>query len=316
MKRDISALAALLLHSFVSAFHSSNQYPTEAALGYAPPDGTTTFLDASNNPNVSNSVAFVHFNGSDTTSNDVIAQNWTWTVKVSDVFMPNASTTNDSNLPVVPNAHVAYTTYDFSWPEPGGLNNAISTEANATGAPIQSCAWIISGLFPQKVSKSWDSSSSNCISALGAGCVQGLQNLISTASGTSCESQSVNLLDPDFTKACASSLNAIHSTEEGEAFWPRNFGNATASNAASLQKGEVFSYSLSPPYTPSNMSIFDSEADNLHVLALTGNTVNVLCNRGSGGGEVAATGSASSQTNVHMTIIGIVAVTAGMLGSW
>jgi hypothetical protein len=92
--------------------------------------------------------------------------------------MPNASS-------AIPDARVAYTTYSFTWPENGTLNNALFAELNSTSGNyyIESQAYILSGLFPSNVSDKWDPNSSDCTSALGSECVAKLTLLNKNGGG-------------------------------------------------------------------------------------------------------------------------------------
>jgi hypothetical protein len=118
---------------------------------------------------------------------------------VSDVSLSNASTT-------ISDAHVAYTTWEFSWPEQGSLDDALRAEANATvnGGNVGSCAFVFTTLFPQQVSSAWNPDSSDCISALGSDCVAALKMDIASSSG--CR---VGFALDTVSKACASSFGAV-----------------------------------------------------------------------------------------------------------
>lgn len=197
-------LGATLL-GFASAL---NQYPSAFNLGSAPADGYVTFAAASSNPNVSHTVSFRHYNGSST--DDTVSQDWTWTISVSDVLMPNASTE-------LQNAHVAYTTYEFSWPESGNLNEALSAEVNSSSpsSVVPSCAFIISAPFSTDISSKWDPDSSDCTSALGADCVATLTSLIGQGKDEDCMSVHFSWQDPAFQKDCTSAFNTVGSDGYG-----------------------------------------------------------------------------------------------------
>lgn len=140
-------------------------YVTFGGNSSAPINGYQSFRKADQMPNETHSVTFDHSS---------IHKNWTWTVKISDVVMPNSTGTNLDTLTPnpPPNAHVAFTTYDFAWPGGGSLNDAVR-EGENLNSPISSsnpsCMYMIITSFPLNVSEKYDPSSSDCTSALGVG---------------------------------------------------------------------------------------------------------------------------------------------------
>lgn len=201
MQSAVLALAAAIYSTQVAA-QSLNYYPQSGTNHTAPNEGYATFMEADQSPNASHSVQFAHY---DTIlgdpMNDTILKNWTWTVKVSDVYMPNASIYNGSLT------NVAYTTYDFSWPEQGSLNSALRAEVNASlGEYYPSCAFLITAHFPEHVSKRWDGTS-DCSSALGSKCVEALTNRIHASENCVSSFPSGN---PDFMTACEDSFGSVN----------------------------------------------------------------------------------------------------------
>lgn len=191
-----------VLHGMQCAAQMDNSYPMSGTNGTAPYEGSSTFLKAAQSPNASHTVSFAHYydNSMAAISTDPKLNNWTWTVKVSEAQLPNISAYHP-NL-----THVAYTTYELSWPEQGGLNSALAAEAKAgnNGAGYPSCAYLVTAQFPEDISKKWDGSS-NCTSALGANCTETLTKMLS--SGSSCE-VGFALDNPDFIAACKSSFGS------------------------------------------------------------------------------------------------------------
>lgn len=204
MKRLI-ALATLHLAA-LSVSAQRTQFPDYSifGVGEAPRDGYDTYLAASRSPIASNEIIY---NRTDLTD---LGQNWTWTVQMSNVSMSNASLSN-SDPP--PNAHVALTTYDFGWPEGDDLNEAVRLSSrpvrggsegnlppNSTG-----CIWVLSGAkFPQNVSDKWDSSSSDCTSALGEDCVQAIMSGLGNLCVSSAFSSNIT-----FRESCADSFGVL-----------------------------------------------------------------------------------------------------------
>lgn len=199
----------LLLLSSLSAAVTYQDYVVYDAGGAAPSDGYATYRAADTNPNATHSVSFSHFSSADNTS--TVGRNWTWTLKTTDAHLPNISSTNlDTLQPNTPDAHVAYTSYDFSWPESGNINQAIAAENNASDSfstPFPSCFYLLMVDFPTNVSDRWDSSSPDCTSAIGEDCVQAILTGL-TSSGGVCSSQNFPLGKPAFLEACASSFGA------------------------------------------------------------------------------------------------------------
>jgi hypothetical protein len=129
----------------------------------APLSGFASLQAADQAPNASHSVSFEHYSSS--------FGPWNWTVRVSDVALANASQ-------VVPDAHVAYTTYSFAWPAPGTLQEALQAEVALRPdlAAADSCAVFVDALLPPNVTAKFDGSS--CTSMLGAECVDALMALV------------------------------------------------------------------------------------------------------------------------------------------
>jgi hypothetical protein len=76
------------------------------------------------------------------------------------------------------------------------------------------------------------------------------------------------------------------------------FGDASArtgNKTSSLQKDAVYGYALSETYAAENASAYDAVANNLHVMALTGYSTELVCNRaGSGSSNTASAGNDST----------------------
>jgi hypothetical protein len=133
-----------------------------------PSRGYASLTAADQLPNATHSINFQHANSG----------LWNWTVRVSDVSMPNASQ-------LIPDAHVAYTTYSFSWPGQGTLQDALNAEAEQESilTHYSSCAVLFDALFPTNVTDKFDDSSSDCTSMLGAECVKALTTLVGSVNG-------------------------------------------------------------------------------------------------------------------------------------
>lgn len=166
----LSILATLLQSA--SAILGNVNYVAFNGNSSGPQDGYQTFRDADRTPNETHAVGFKY------SSTDM--QNWTWTLKASDVIMPNYTGTDLDTLQPNPpaNAHVAYTTYDFSWPQGGSLNDAVQNELS----PLPGCMFMIWADFPLNVSAKYDPSSSDCTSALGASCVSAIVSQMRSSS--------------------------------------------------------------------------------------------------------------------------------------
>lgn len=181
--------------------YSTDGLPPPPAIGSAPDTGSQGFIDANNNPNASNTVFFQHYyQGS---VNAALTSNWSWTVKVSDVVAPPNSSVDP---PLSSDAHVAYTTYEFSWPDDGDLNEVLQDENNANpNGRYDSCAYIFTALFPSNVSKKFDEGSdSNCTNILGAECVANLTLATSVFDGECRFGGSF------YQEACGDSLGVAH----------------------------------------------------------------------------------------------------------
>jgi hypothetical protein len=181
-------------------FAAAQLYPLGFYPGPAPTKGYETYLIANKNPNASHTVEFQHDAYPPSGAKPAISQNWTWTLSVSDVSVQNVSTKFSD-------AHIAYTSWEFSWPEQGTLDDALSAEANATvgSGNVPSCVFVYSALFPQKISDAWNADSSDCTSALGSDCVAALKDIIGSTSGFGCD-RSIDM--SPMRTACASSFGA------------------------------------------------------------------------------------------------------------
>nr|POE53523.1 hypothetical protein CFP56_28745 [Quercus suber] len=291
----LAALALALLQSpFAQASYADafSQAP-DLTPGSAPLDGFASFTAASAFPNISHAVQFSHVR---TSSNPIITQNWTWSVDVNDVPMGNASALGVAEG----DAHIAYITYKFSWPESGDLDQALRTEENSTRTDYPSCAILISALWPHELSNSWDESSSGCLSALGSDCVNYLRANW-TAEQDCTLSTPYTIDDPYLYQVCSTSFGAQASA--GVSWGVGGYG--TSSPSAGLQaaltcvltpsssiafgnvsndstpvtKGDVYAYAVSEPYAAGNDTVFKFLASNLQVLIFTGQQNHVLCNR-------------------------------------
>ncbi|KAM3420921.1 hypothetical protein BST61_g4156 [Cercospora zeina] len=267
-----------------AALGACAQYPAYSVFstGEAPEDGYETFLAAGQMPRESHGISF---DRSDSTPQ---GQNWTWTLQMTNVPMPNASF---SNMDPPPNARVAFTTYSFEWPEGDNLNDAVRLSSlpvrggDEGNSPPNStsCIWLLfSAKFPQNVSDKWDPSSSDCTSALGADCVQAIRSGLSS----SCRSSDFTS-NSTFRESCADSFGAME-TSWGTIAVP--FGNSTDRNVTDvLTKGQTFAWDLSDPYAADNDTVLKAEKHRLHVIGLTVNeqiksvsqlqSRQVLCNR-------------------------------------
>lgn len=193
----LSVLATFL--ESASAVLGNANYVAFDANSSAPRDGYQIFRNADRTPNETHAVGFKFAS----TNN----QNWTWTLKASDVVMPNSTGTNLDTLEPNPpaNAHVAYTTYDFSWPQGGSLNDAVSDPINE-GSFGPSCMYMIWATFPLNVSAKYDPSSSDCTSALGAACVSAIVSQI--RAGQECQTNNFPIYS-NYQDDCADSFGAI-----------------------------------------------------------------------------------------------------------
>lgn len=190
MMHAILALAALSAQ--VSAQFIDYGYLQFAANSSAPSDGFETFQEAAADPEASNTVMFDHDPETQT------GQGWTWTLAISNVSMPNITDgINDDNwegLSDDTEAHVAFTTYSFSWPEEGNVNQAVDPGTS-------SCLFVVMNEFPQDISDAWDPSSPDCASALGEECVEAIQTQLWGEDGD-CSAGSLSTLGD----ACAGSF--------------------------------------------------------------------------------------------------------------
>nr|POE63498.1 hypothetical protein CFP56_04401 [Quercus suber] len=290
---------ALALASFYPLFGLAFEQAPYVASGSAPSDGFATFIAFADTPNVTHSVQFRHIE--DSSLDPVIAQNWTWSVSVSDVPMANASMLNDSMVREIPDAHVAYTTHKLSWPESGNLNQALREEADANEPVYPLCAIVFSALFPQGIDDGWDASSPDCTSALGSDCV----NYLTTMSATSddCRVESSSLTTTGFDQACPASFGALKLSWSFGGF---ALGNTTT-NTTSLEKNGTFAYSVSQPYAAGNDTAYDPIANELQILILTGQQNKVLCNR-AGDGSTHENAARTLGAGIGVTVVFLVAL--------
>lgn len=194
-----------MLLPFVSAQLGNVNYQAFGANSSAPADGYATFRAADRTPNETHQVTF---NRDNTITS---GKNWTWTLKISDVLMPNYTGTDlDSLRPSDPqNAHVAFTTYDFAWPEGGNLNQAVGKGENLNSAVATlnpSCMYMIYAQWPSNVSEKYDPSSSDCTSALGDDCVNAILTGLHGEAG--CETQNFPT-NSQFIDQCDDSFGAL-----------------------------------------------------------------------------------------------------------
>ncbi|KAK4502601.1 hypothetical protein PRZ48_006027 [Zasmidium cellare] len=305
MKNTAVTLSVLstLLHS-TTAFVN---YVVFNANSSGPTDGYQTFSAADRMPNETHAVTWNYASN--------LNQNWTWTVKSSNVLMPNLTKGNvDDAANWTANGHVAYTTYDFSWPQGGSLNAAVKNASEQNnGAYSPSCMYMLWANFPLNVSAKYDPSSSDCTSALGAECVKAITGNISAS--TTCSANDF----PSYSKyrdVCADSFGAI----DGDGLATQGyrpslaFGNATAaSNATSLQSGSTWAWTLSYPYAADNTTAFETEKEKLRVIAVsTGGQNRLLCNRVSDTVENAASPALRIQ---GMAVVVIVAMVAAVMNA-
>jgi hypothetical protein len=152
----------------------------------SPSSGFATFQAADQAPNASHSVTFEHSR----------LGIWNWTVRVSDVALANTSQ-------ILPDAHVAYTTYSFGWPTQGTLQDALDAEVaqQPSLASSDSCAILIDALFPPNVTAKFDGST--CTSMLGAECVDALATLMGSVK-SDCSGLGMSL--DGIQTSCASSF--------------------------------------------------------------------------------------------------------------
>jgi hypothetical protein len=114
------------------------------------PDVRHTLERADNSSNASHTVRFTSLGNGD----------WNWTLKISDVSVPNISNST-------PNSHVAFTTWHFSQADREPIPSR-----RADDSPV--CAYLMDINFPYNVSSQWDPSNSSCIPALGTSCASAL----------------------------------------------------------------------------------------------------------------------------------------------
>lgn len=181
---NLLSILSILLPS-ISAQIVNGNYVGFGTNSSAPDDGYATFKAADRMPNETHEVMF---NRDNTITS---GKNWTWTLKISNVAMPNDTGFDIGAQRSVdyPNAHVAFTTYDFGWPQGGNLNQAVAKGENLNSAitnTYPSCMYLIWAMWPANVSEKYDSSSSDCTSALGQDCVNKL--LGGMQGGAECES--------------------------------------------------------------------------------------------------------------------------------
>ena len=160
-------LLAATTSAAISFFPSSNDF-------YGPPKyAPVLFEQAAHSPNVTNTVPFSLDN----------ANGWEWRVNITNVAMRNASTT-------VPDAHIAYTTWDLHWPGDGSLDDELTTLPNASpgAAGPTLCAYVVYG--PVASERYTD-----CSTAIGDECVQSMMSDLASdpVYQTNCNWNPVNL---------------------------------------------------------------------------------------------------------------------------
>lgn len=162
-----------------SLAQTSSSYVRLQGNSSGPAAGYETLNAADKAPNASHAVAFQ-------LSPD---RDWTWTLQISDVALPNISTT-------IQEAHVAYTTWHLS-----STANASSDLDNLSSSSSEStCIYLIDAHFPSNVSTSWNDASSSCASAIGSQCESAI--LSHTRSSDDCFSGNFNGLGSEFDDAC------------------------------------------------------------------------------------------------------------------
>ncbi|KAF7191757.1 hypothetical protein HII31_06802 [Pseudocercospora fuligena] len=247
-----------LLFTLTSARDQIPNYLIFNASQSVPTNGYDSFQTASQNPNATHTVNFNYNNVTEA------GRNWSWTLEISDVPMPNATYYNNTSRQNVtlPNAHVALTTYDLSWPEGETLDDA---------ADARSCLYMIYGRFQPNVLDLYDSSSSSCDTVLGEECLGAIRDAMRP--GRSCETSNF----PRLNSLPASCGNSLGQTTGGMAVNAYPFGEG---GEVSFQNGSSYAWVLSPPYSAGNDTAFEFEESQLHMVAITtGSDVQLLCNR-------------------------------------
>lgn len=188
----MKALYTALFLAGTSSAQVSNRYVHYNASSIPPfSDPTFTAADI-------NATREVSFNRAQTGS---AGRNWTWTLSLRDVALPN-SPESTSEWNYAPGARAAYTTYSFSWPDDGNVNQAVED----TGSQ---CMYNVFADFAMNVSNAWDSTSSSCASAIGTPCELYIINSLSNRSGC----KSTNFPLDGALHNCPSSFN--HTTGGG-----------------------------------------------------------------------------------------------------
>lgn len=166
--RSIAACTTLLALLIRTTAQQST--PDSPNIGTSPADGTEAFLQAVPHANASSAIPYRY-------SLQESQAEWSWTVNVTDISMPLAST----NLT---NARVAYTTYSFSWPFVQlTLAEMIQYSINSSGVYSQDPRVFLPSHYtvPSNTSGAYNASDAgSCNNVLGAKCVSALLGSISS----------------------------------------------------------------------------------------------------------------------------------------
>jgi hypothetical protein len=172
----------------------------------APSYNSPAFLAAAAEPNATHEVSFARTNISGNTD-------WTWTLSITDMQVPEGIPQSEEETglqldPVASDARVAYTSYHFSWPEDGTIDQAVSREDSRSRSAGVSCYYNLDVMFPQNVSDAWDSSSSSCSSAIGEACANLIISSLPSIEVTECQSGSFPWRDIYQAPECGPSFRA------------------------------------------------------------------------------------------------------------
>ncbi|QIW99550.1 hypothetical protein AMS68_005068 [Peltaster fructicola] len=244
-------LGCITIFAALSNAANDTLQPNSDHIGRLPLNGTETFLQAVPHANASNTVPYRY----DLSQN---GPDWSWTVNVTDVSMPNASTD-------LMNARVSYTTYSFGWPFNLTLPETIQYYANSSRGQAQDARLLLplEYTIPQNTSAAYkDSDSGSCNNALGNDCVTALLQSIGSGGPSTFTSN-----------ACNGMLYA----DDRKSF----FVQAIPFGSVPVLSNHTYLWEESAAYASNDTAIFEFETGRLHVIGIVSSAGNtqLLCNR-------------------------------------
>lgn len=167
--RSLALSSALFATSTVAVVYSD-----VIGFGNAPLLAPILLQTAAESPDNTSSVTFSEsFDGANN-------QTWSWRINITNVAVPNATVPYPGESPAItPDPHVAYTTYDLSWPGSGTLNDQLADLVNSTeGGNVlpetNLCVYVVgASSFPSSIANKYSASENGgCSDTLGSQCVQ------------------------------------------------------------------------------------------------------------------------------------------------